>query len=395
MMVALQFGCMLLASTVSTATGHGALVFPPPRNAVDKDLHPWNGPVPGHPPSVESKTGWCPAPDREGKVSGHNGQACFWFSNGCAVGCDTCDGSSRGPIPNCGMDPSKPCAPDKHPTGTGRNKVGPGVACNVSNGRRPTLCDPALRTVNTGADCGAHNDWYFYSPWRAPGSAPVFDSCGVAGGHKPPQGSFGGIYVSTSNAKLGDFGSKVLPKMAAQAVWKPGGVYEVSWTIEANHGGGYSYRLAPAAGPLNEEAFNKVPLRFVGKQMLRWSGGRAHGGQEIEFNGTYVTEGTFPAGSMWAKNPVPRNDFAQTGQGYAPPCSQFGLPADMCSGMEDGCGGAEPTLEIVDRVQIPADLLPGDYVLNWRWDCEESNQIWQSCSDVAISASVSRSDVVV
>lgn len=29
---------------------------------------------------------------------------------------------------------------------------------------------------------------YYYSPWRAPGSAPVFDSCGMAGGHKPPNG---------------------------------------------------------------------------------------------------------------------------------------------------------------------------------------------------------------
>jgi len=56
----------------------------------------------------------------------------------------------------------------------------------------------------------------------------------------------------------------------------------------------------------------------------------------------------------------------------------------MCSGMEDGTGGAEPTLEIVDMVLIPPDLPAGDYVLGWRWDCEESNQIWQSCSDVTV-----------
>ena len=42
-------------------------------------------------------------------------------------------------------------------------------------------------------------------------------------------------------------------------------------------------------------------------------------------------------------------------------------------------------LEIVDRVQIPSDLPEGDYVLGWRWDCEQSNQIWMSCSDVTIS----------
>ena len=43
-------------------------------------------------------------------------------------------------------------------------------------------------------------------------------------------------------------------------------------------------------------------------------------------------------------------------------------------------------LEIVDRVVIPADLKAGGYVLGFRWDCEESNQIWQSCSDVDIVA---------
>ena len=41
--------------------GHGAVVNPPPRNAVDKDLAPWNGPPPCHVtgkcPSVETKTG--------------------------------------------------------------------------------------------------------------------------------------------------------------------------------------------------------------------------------------------------------------------------------------------------------------------------------------------------
>jgi len=52
--------------------------------------------------------------------------------------------------------------------------------------------------------------------------------------------------------------------------------------------------------------------------------------------------------------------------------------------MEDGSGGPEPTLEIVDRVLIPAGLPAGEYVLGWRWDCEESNQIWQSCSDVTV-----------
>ena len=43
--------------------------------------------------------------------------------------------------------------------------------------------------------------------------------------------------------------------------------------------------------------------------------------------------------------------------------------------MQDG-QSAQPNMEIVDRVLIPKGLAPGEYVLGWRWDCEESNQIW-------------------
>ena len=42
-------------------------------------------------------------------------------------------------------------------------------------------------------------------------------------------------------------------------------------------------------------------------------------------------------------------------------------------------------LEIVDTVRIPHDLPEGRWVLNWRMDQEESNQIWQSCADVTVA----------
>ena len=112
---------VLFTGSLDRVSGHGAVVSPPPRNAVDKDLAPWNGPVsashgskvppihfpsdfmtilnpspickanyflsfgprtvsakvPANPPSVESKTGWCPVPGKDGNVSGQNGQACL------------------------------------------------------------------------------------------------------------------------------------------------------------------------------------------------------------------------------------------------------------------------------------------------------------------------------
>ena len=72
--------------------------------------------------------------------------------------------------------------------------MGPnGVVCKPeeSTGAKPTMCDRNLRTVNVDAECGGPDDWYYYSPWRAPGAAPVIDSCGVASGHLASSGGDG------------------------------------------------------------------------------------------------------------------------------------------------------------------------------------------------------------
>ena len=87
------------------------------------------------------------------------------FSNGCALGCEPCDGTSRGPIPG-----------SKDPHWHRKFNLCPEAQAKA------TVCDPALRTINVKAECGAADDWYYFSPWRHPGSAPVFDSCGMAGG---------------------------------------------------------------------------------------------------------------------------------------------------------------------------------------------------------------------
>jgi len=138
----------------------------------------------------------------------------------------------------------------------------------------------------------------------------------------------------------------------------------------ARSGGGYSYRLAPAHGPLTEATFNKIPLKFVGQQTLRWGGGTAKGGKEISYDATYVTgDAVVPAGSMWAKQPIP---LVQEGvaQAYpmAPGCAELWgkQAADMCAGMGDGSSSVD-TLEIVDRVLIPKGTPAGEYVLNWRY----------------------------
>lgn len=162
-------------------------------------------------------------------------------------------------------------------------------------------------------------------------------------------------------------------------------------THSSHHVHRYSYRIAPADGPLNEATFNRMPLDFVGKQMLRWGGGTAKGGKQLSFNGTYATgDQVVPAGSMWAKIPIPLIQIGDGPLGYigypiAPGCAELwgNQSAAMCSGMGDGDSSVDD-LEIVDRVLIPKGTPPGEYVLNWRYDCEESNQVWQSCADITI-----------
>lgn len=141
-----------------------------------------------------------------------------------------------------------------------------------------------------------------YNPWRAPGYAPVFDPCGMAGG-TPPQNAGPGEakFAPTPWAKQGDLGSKVLAKGTATATWSAGADVEVSWAIRYNHGGGYQYRLCPASEPLTEECFKKTPLAFSGQPRLKWNDGTS-----APFKGVYVTVGTSPPGSAWAMNPIPR-----------------------------------------------------------------------------------------
>ena len=135
-----MLAAIVLATVIMSTHGHGAIVHPPSRNAIDKDLAPWDGPVPNPVPGVKS---WCPIPldhaDGKSSLSGSNGQACFWFSNGCTIGCPACDGTTRGPIPN-------------QPKFRHKENVCPGQSANA------TVCDPKYRTVNTGAECGAPDD---------------------------------------------------------------------------------------------------------------------------------------------------------------------------------------------------------------------------------------------
>ena len=56
-------------------------------------------------------------------------------------------------------DPSRPMPPG--------GQANARAICPENRFRRnATICDPELRTVNTNAECGGPEDFYYFAPWR-------------------------------------------------------------------------------------------------------------------------------------------------------------------------------------------------------------------------------------
>ena len=78
-------------------------------------------------------------------------------------------------------------------------------------------------------------------------------------------------------------------------------------------------------------------------------------------------------------NPLPRVDATMhPGAADAFPAVCYDPHAPDEGGYGGLCSGwyGPDNLEVVDEVRVPADFAPGKYVVQWRWDCEESSQIW-------------------
>merc|ERR1711939_478897 len=204
---------------VSMVCGHGSLIIPTSRNAMDRaapgfsfDGHSLATPC----TCADKGTGCaqgipsdrCPeglgamcasGSDLNVRADGGGGQPCLWWSQGCSIGCDYCL-----------TDP-------KHPDNNGTIRKLP-ITGNPPHadkaGFRKSYCEkPSVKavlpkkywTLNLHAEPGAVDDSYQFNPWRAPGSAPVVDPCGQAAG-RYAQCPIGGdsVFTNTSMAKMGD-----------------------------------------------------------------------------------------------------------------------------------------------------------------------------------------------
>lgn len=343
------------------AVGHGQMNFPPSR--IQSSLNTGST-CTGDEPEKSPQSG-----------------VCLWFSNGCQPGCSECGGA------DCGQGP----------------------CCKTL--MKPTLIDPQLRTYNNTAGF----DWTAHNPWRSPGFAPIYSPCGLAGGGYTPYLPGGGI--PPPGVKQG-FDGRDLPELSGiKTVWPQGSAQDVAWSISANHGGGYSYRLCPKSANMTEECFQSHHLQFVGDQS--WIQYGDDESNRTAIPATRVSVGTNPPGSQWTKNPIPACSGPAGGAQKAPGCDKPMFPAPLTDvippeprfgvdspGLYGACAGrcaaygpygnctAEEEaywtrrckFNIIDKVLVPGNLPIGDYLLSFRWDCEQTLQIWSECSDVTITA---------
>jgi len=255
----------------------------------------------------------------------------------------------------------------------------------------PTIAqDSPMRTMKDpdGLDVFAKN------PWRAPGTAPINSPCGVDGGN--PDGCPPGNpdpYACAGGGWGHGKDARELPGNTKPTEWTVGAVEELVWGLHANHAGGYQYRLCPkpaSSWDLTEECFQKMPLTLLGDtQWIQWHSDPA---TRKEIPARRTRNGTTPMGSQWTANPLPTCDnifdFSCAAHEFQPPVpGAYGFWGIYNAGVPQFGMGRMHNISIVDKFQVPSDLSPGDYVLQFRWDCEQTSQVWFGCADVQISAS--------
>jgi len=210
------------------------------------------------------------------------------------------------------------------------------------------------------------------NPWAAPGRAPSLGGgCGVFGGNpwgcpkdkdkRPPgsacgqkkvDGGRGGRGTSSfgTDARLFDF-----PQMITTE-WQVGSVQDVAWSSRGGHWGGYTYRLCKVPSlkrgkaAITEECFTKNVLKFATNFTMTRALNNTDEAWE-KFEQRDLREGTYPKGSVWRPVGVRR--------------------------------GSVPLLR-KDSVVVPDNLEPGNYVLGWRWDGANGNQVWVSCASMKL-----------
>merc|ERR1712000_128339 len=106
-----------------------------------------------------------------------------------------------------------------------------------------------------------------------------------------------------------------------------------------------------------------------------------------------------PVGSTWRRNPIPACNTPVSGGAIHSPCvapvfkppfdgkesESWGFGGGTCESFNGGVCSDEEFGEhnfdfgIVDEVEVP-DVPEGEYTLSFRWDTEQTPQVWNQCA---------------
>ena len=202
-----MFRTAILAALAPEVAGHGYMLDPAPRGACKfATLSPNLSAL-----IVVACASAAGGPFAiEGDVAGSAGSCasgiCFWFSQGCTIGCKECGGSDGNAY--CGNASDY----DRRATLPESHWSYPYEAIAYTKPPCPSK-DPGC-AVARKKTCGAN-------PFCAPGSAPVFNPCGVAGGDVQP-GAPGNGGNPPAGYKQGD-DARLIPELPSpKKVWKKG-----------------------------------------------------------------------------------------------------------------------------------------------------------------------------
>ena len=121
--------------------------------------------------------------------------------------------------------------------------------------------------------------------------------------------------------------------------WERGSVQRVAWANNANHGGGYAFRLCrlQSDGSVSEKCFQAGHLAFAGNTtwLQTWNDNRT-AQTSVAIPRVTVSAGTFPEGSLWARVPIPACRLTGPEMAF-PEGSNHSMGFKDCPGDAAGC----------------------------------------------------------
>ena len=268
----------LLAMIVVGVKSHGSMIYPPPRSAHGQKF------------DARNKCGCASTP--EGCYSnasapgdycglGCIGEACLYYQIGCYQSCPECsyEGKTLYPVPedlkkagNCPVPPA--------PT------LGGGSKKENMPFEHTILITCQNEAIGPDGILGVLREQLVeatqnFSRVSQLGSNPSFPDPPA---HGQPQFANGTDLPATTTT-----------------TWKLGSVVDAEWSIYANHGGGYSYRLCKKieGKDVTEECFQQTPLNFANDfTTIKYYDGTR---EPFDIKATTTDLGTWPKGSQWRR----------------------------------------------------------------------------------------------